>query len=118
MIVCETSPSSSFSINQSLRTGNFPNKLKIAKVIPILQNGNAELINKHGPISLLPTISKIFKTVSIAQLYEYREHHHYVTDSQYILRRGHSAFFTAVELIDRTANILGNNIFTSKHHHA
>ena len=43
-------------INQSLTTGIFSNKLKIAKVIPLFKN----TFDNYRPISLLPSISKIF----------------------------------------------------------
>ena len=47
-------------INQSLRTGIFPNKLKIAKVILIFKKDSKKLIENYRPISVLPVISKIF----------------------------------------------------------
>ena len=48
-------------VNQSLGSGIFPNKLKIAKVIPIFKKDDAHLLNNYRPISLLPTISKVLK---------------------------------------------------------
>ena len=42
--------------NQCINTGIFPNDLKIAKLIPVLQNGDKTSINNYRPISLLPVI--------------------------------------------------------------
>ena len=50
-------------VNQSLSSGIFPNKLKIAKVIPIFKKDDTHLLNNYRPISLLPTISKVFEKV-------------------------------------------------------
>ena len=58
-------------INQSFKTFIFPTKLKIAKVIPIYKKGDPKLIENYRPISLLPTISKIFERVAYNQLSDY-----------------------------------------------
>ena len=55
-------------INQSFKSGIFPTKLKIAKVIPIYKKGDPKLIENYRPISLLPTISIIFERVAYNQL--------------------------------------------------
>ena len=46
-------------INQSLYTGIFPNKLKLAKVIPIYKKGDNTKLDNYRLISILPAISKI-----------------------------------------------------------
>ena len=50
-------------INQSLRTGIFPDKLKIAKVLPFFKKGDASILDNYRPISLLPVISKVYEKV-------------------------------------------------------
>jgi len=109
IIINEISPSLTLIINQCLSTGIFPDNLKIAKVIPVYKKGNAKLIDNYRPISLLPTISKIFESAIYSQLYEYFEHNHIITDSQYGFRKSHSTVYTATELIDRLTKKLDNN---------
>ena len=48
-------------INQVLNNGIFPDKLKIAKVVPIFKSGDCALTNNYRLISLLPVISKVIK---------------------------------------------------------
>ena len=58
-------------INQALTTGIFPDKLKIAKVQPIYKNEDQTLIKNYRPISLLPSISKVFEKIIFNQLYSF-----------------------------------------------
>ena len=50
-------------INQSLNTGIFPERLKLAKITPVHQ--------KDDVFSILPSISKVFEKPVIDQLYSY-----------------------------------------------
>ena len=47
--------------NLSFQTGTFPEKMKIAKVIPFFKSGSKHYFNNYRPISLLPHLSKILE---------------------------------------------------------
>ena len=49
--------------NVSLENGIFPEKMKIAKVIPLFKNGNFENITNYRPVSVLPCFSKVFERI-------------------------------------------------------
>ena len=53
-------------VNQMLTTGIFPDKLKIAKVIPLFKKGDKSIFSYYRPISLLPSISKLFEKVILS----------------------------------------------------
>ena len=52
-------------INQVLNTGIFPDKLKIAKVIPIFKKDHRSLFENYRPISLLSSISKVIEKICL-----------------------------------------------------
>ena len=58
-------------INQSLLSGIFPDLLKVAKVVPLFKKGDSLMVDNYRPISLLPSISKVFEKVVYVQLSEY-----------------------------------------------
>ena len=60
-------------INQVLDTGTFPDKLKIAKVIPIYKKGDPSLFENYRPVSLFPAISKVLEKIIALQLSSYFE---------------------------------------------
>ena len=55
-------------INQSLKTGIFPDKVKIAKVLPLYKKDDDTNLNNYRPISLLPFLSIFFKNSLSASL--------------------------------------------------
>jgi hypothetical protein len=89
------------TINQSLKTGIFPEMLKIAKVIPLFKKDNNAFFVNYRPISLLPSISKIFERVIFEQLYEYFQANKLLYKSQYGFRKLHNTELAAIELIEK-----------------
>ena len=77
-------------INQVLNNGIFPDKLKIAKVVPIFKKGDCALTNNYRPISLLPVISTVIEKIIYTQLSLYFESNKLFSDSQYGFRPNHS----------------------------
>ncbi len=57
----------SILINKSLSLGIVPDELKIAEVIPIFQHNEQNLFKNYRPISLLPTVSKIYDKLYIKE---------------------------------------------------
>ena len=47
--------------NSSVRQGIFPNRFKLAHVIPLFQSGSKLLLANYRPISLLPFLSKVLE---------------------------------------------------------
>jgi hypothetical protein len=95
-------------INQSLKMGIFPDKLKIARVIPLYKKDDETLFNNYRPISLLPAISKVFEKTIFNQLYDYFQKYKLFYKSQYGFRSGHSTELATLELLDRILQEMDN----------
>ena len=91
----------SIIINQSLCSGIFPSKLKLAEVIPLYKKEDQRVFGNYRPISLLSSISKIFEKVAFKQILEYFTSNNLLFESQYGFRENHSTELAALELIDR-----------------
>ena len=90
----------SLIINQLLSTGIFPSKLKIANIIPLHKNNEKYPLDNYRPISLLPSISKVFERIVYNQLYSYLTTNGILFKSQYGFRKSHSTETAAIELTD------------------
>lgn len=88
-------------INQSLETGMFPKLLKIAKVKPLYKKDNEKFFENYRPISILPSISKIFEKVIYNQIYDYFSKLQLLYKSQYGFRSSHSTELAALEIVNR-----------------
>ena len=67
------------------------------------------LLNNYGPISMLPSISKIFETVIYNQLYEYLQNIELSQTANMDSEKKHSTEYTAIELVDRVIEKLDRN---------
>ena len=91
----------SIIFHQSLCTGIFPEKLKIAKVIPLYKNDDDRSFGNYRPISLLSSISNVFERVVFNQLYEYFTSDSLLYESQYGFRKLHSTELAALDFTDK-----------------
>ena len=57
--------------NLSLKTGIFPDLLKIAQVIPLHKKNSRENVSNYRPISLLPIFSKLLEKIMFERLYDF-----------------------------------------------
>lgn len=91
-------------VNQSITTGVYPDRLKLAKIVPIHKKGDTVTIKNYRPISILPAISKIFENVMHSQLMTYFTTNNLLTSQQYGFRPNLSTELAALELMDRNVH--------------
>ena len=94
-------PSITDLINKSIITGRFPNQLKQAKVYPIFKNGVKDDPSNYRPISILPTISKIFEKHINNHLMRFLNKYKLIHECQSGFRQKHSCNTALIKLIDQ-----------------
>ena len=88
-------------INKSIISGTFPSQLKYAKVFPVFKGGSKSDPSNYRPISILPTISKIFEKHVNKHLMNYLNKYNLIHKSQSGFRQKHSCQTALVKLIDQ-----------------
>ena len=96
-------------INQCIEIGVFPDLLKIAKVTPIFKKGHKYLFENYRPVSVLPSVSKVFEKVIFKQLYDYFMTNKLLYSSQYGFRKYHSTELAILELTNRVIKEMDQN---------
>ena len=83
-----------------LATRQFPSQLKQAKIFSIFKGGPKTDPSNCRPISILPTISKIFEKHVNKHLMGYLNKHNLINKHQYGFRAKHSCQTALIKLID------------------
>ena len=95
------SPSITALIKKSIETATFPDQLKMAKLYPIHKGGSKSDPANYRPISILPTISKIFEKHINKHLVAFLNKYKVIHANQSGFRQKHSCQTALVKLIDQ-----------------
>ena len=77
-------------LNHSLLSPVFPQDWKISEIIPLLKEGDHEVANNKGPISLLPAASKVCERVALIHFTQFMKAKKHLTEHQSINKAMHS----------------------------
>uniref|UniRef100_A0A1B0CEF1 Putative tick transposon n=1 Tax=Lutzomyia longipalpis TaxID=7200 RepID=A0A1B0CEF1_LUTLO len=87
-------------INISFRDGKFPDILKIARITPIYKSGEKSNLSNYRPISVLPTLAKIFEAAAVNRIIDYVEQNEILSPSQYGFRPRSSTSSALFDVVD------------------
>ena len=88
-------------INSSFSTGEFPELLKIAKVLPLHKGGSTQDLNNFRPISLLPIFDKIMEKIMHKKLYGFLETHKALYENQFGFRKNCSTVHALMDMTEK-----------------
>jgi len=87
-------------LNLSLSTGEIPENLKSAKVMPIYKKNSKMEAGNYRPISILNTLSKLFERIVYQQLNAYLQTHQLLYEHQSGFRSSYSTETCLIYLTD------------------
>ena len=88
-------------INDSITSGVFPSKLKLAKVIPIYKSEDVTDPNNYRPISLLSVFNRIIEKFICRQVKSFSEKHNILYHSQYGFRERRSTELALIDIVNQ-----------------
>ena len=92
--------------NLSILNNTFPDKFKMAKVIPIPKSKNANSLDNFRPISILPILSKPLEVHINSKLTSFLESNNLLVDNQSGFRKHHSCSTALINLCDNWLNAI------------
>ena len=88
--------------NKSFKEGKFPDKMKIAEVLPLYKSkGQKDIMNNYRPVSLLPVISKVLEKLVHRRVNSFLRNKLLLFDSQFGFRTNHSTIDAVLEFIGK-----------------
>ena len=103
-------PSLTEIFTKSINTGIFPTEWKIARVTPIFKKGKKNDLNNYRPISVIPTVAKIFEKLVYDQLFSYFNDNKLLTSHQSGFRSFHSTLTALTEATNSWAVNIDNGL--------
>ena len=98
-------------INQVIKTGTFPQNLKISRIIPILKNGQNEKLDpsSYRPVNLLSPISKLIGKVWTMQINKFLSKNEIIDNNNQGSIKGRSGAIILHELYHNLSMIKKEN---------
>ena len=101
----------SIIFNNSIITGKYIDKLKLALTIPIFKKGSRLLISDYRPISLLSNLNKIMEKLIFKRIYEFLEKYNCLYDLQFGFRSKHSIVHALISITESIRSALDDSKF-------
>ena len=92
--------------------GVFPETCTIAKIVPILKEGERENPSNYRPISILTCFSKILERIIHKHLTSFFDKHGIIQHTQYGFQRNVSTNHALVDVVTQSFENINNNVYT------
>ena len=98
--------------DKSIECAQYPNGMKLAKVVAIYKKGMMHIADNYRPISLLSCFNKIFEKLIHKNLMKFMDKHNILFMYQFGYRKLHSTTLALIEITDKIKKWLdeGNDV--------
>ena len=93
-------------INESFKSGVFPNSLKLTEVVPIFKSGASHSKANYRPISLLPVYSKIFEKCVAERILNFLKLMSIISPQQFGFQKMKSTLDALLNFVENVYNSL------------
>ena len=100
-------------INRGYTSRKFPDCMKNAVIKVIHKKESTEDISNYRPISILPTLSKVFERAAVNQIVHYLETNNLLSNCQHAYRRSHSTITCLYESVNYLYKMIDNKRWTA-----
>jgi len=97
--------------NLSILNGEFPNKLKKSRTVPIFKSGDPTSRDNYRPISLLSSLSKILEKIVSVQLVNHLDRNEILYKHQYGFQRHKSTEHNLIQAFNYIGTAINENKF-------
>ena len=101
------SPFISKIYNESIQKSNFPIPLKKADITPVHKKGDTTTKENYRPVSILPSISKLFERIMFDQILLYMNN--YLSNYLCGFRKGYSTQYCLIIMLEKWKKALDNS---------
>ena len=98
-----------FAINECISKNIFPDILKKAYVTPVYKKGDPLEAGNYRPISVTPTLAKIFERLLLQQMLEHVEKYEIINKNQFGFLKRKSSNDTVISLTKSLNSLLEEN---------
>ena len=92
--------------------GIVPDKMKLARVIPVFKCNDQTQLSNYRPISVLPAFSKILERVIYNRMVHCLDNYNILCHQQFGFRKGYSTSVALIRLSDQLFTAIDNKEFT------
>ena len=94
--------------NECILEGHFPTELMTSRLMPLYKQGSKLQMENYRPISLLPTLSKIFEKVLSTQYLSFIDKHNLLSNNQFGFRKNLNTTDAALKLVNDMVPVFQN----------